>query len=637
MVKRVSADATFCNRFSIQSSPYRDTARLLSEALDTVRKNGHRVEMVYLKLLKERGIKMIEERYKLWSEHSYFDPDIRQELKELSDQREIEDRFYTELEFGTGGLRGILAAGTNRMNKYVIRKVTQGLAEYITDFGHEGKQRGVVIAFDSRRFSREFAWEAALILAKNGVKAYVFESLRPTPELSFAVRYLGTLAGIVITASHNPKEYNGYKVYWEDGGQVPPEQANRILERIRTRENWLELEPLSPEQAEKQGVLKIIGEEIDWAYIEKVKSLALHPELISKEGNNLNIIYTPLHGAGNLSVRRALAELGFSSVFVVPEQEMPDPEFSTVPFPNPEIPSTFDLARKYGLAREADILLATDPDSDRLGVSVRNREGQFIQLTGNQVGVLLTYYILSRKKHLGILPDHTVIVKTVASTDLADEVALSFGVRVENVLTGFKFIAEKEKEMEEKGRGVFQFGFEESYGYLAGDFVRDKDAVIAAVLVAEAALYYKKVEGRGLLDVLAGIYEQYGFYIEDQESIELKGKEGKEQMAKIMDTLRQEDIRNIGGIPVKSIDDYDKRSGRNIVNGEVYSLELPRSNVLRFNLSGGGFVMARPSGTEPKIKFYFSLKGSTSEGVKETLAKVRVEILARVQAVLVLH
>ena len=571
-----------------------------------------------------------QERYHLWSEHPYFDEETRHELGQLTDPKEIEDRFYADLEFGTGGLRGIMAAGTNRMNKYVIRKATQGLAECICDHGPEGMQRGVVIAYDSRKFSQEFALEAALVLAQNGVKAYLFDALRPTPELSFAVRHLHALSGIVVTASHNAKTYNGFKVYWEDGGQVPPLKADQVLARIEARENWLGLEPMTIEMAKAKGLLEIIGEEIDQPYLARVLKLALHPDLDLEKGKELRIIYTPLHGAGNLLVRRALAELGFSSVTVVPEQELPDPEFTTVPYPNPEIPETFELARKYGTEMQADLLLATDPDGDRLGVVLRDPQGEFTQLSGNQIGVLLTYYILSRKKALGVLPENATIIKTVASTDLADEVAHYFGVRVENVLTGFKFIAEKEKEMEEEGWGTFQFGFEESYGYLAGDFVRDKDAIIASVLLAEAALYYQQVEGRNLFDVLESIYIQFGYYLDDQESLTLEGIQGKEEIAKIMNALREEEIQELGGTEIEKMDDYEQRIGKSNLTNQTYSLTLPRSNVLRFSLKGGGFVMVRPSGTEPKIKFYFSVKSDTLSMTENTLHRIKADVMNRI-------
>ena len=575
----------------------------------------------------------VQERYKLWSEDSYFDAETRQELKQLTDQQDIEDRFYMDLEFGTGGLRGIIGAGTNRINKYVIRKATQGLAEYICEHGEEGKKRGVVIACDSRKYSPEFALEAALTLARNGVKAYVFESLRPTPVLSYAVRKLHAIAGIVVTASHNAKIYNGYKVYWEDGGQCPPAQADEILAKIESRESWLGLEPIPAEEAKSSGLLEFIGEEIDKPYLDQVLSLALYPELNKTKGEKLKIVYTPLHGSGNIPVRRALNEMGFTSLTVVPEQELPDPEFPTVPYPNPEDPATFVLARKYGAEIGADLLLATDPDSDRMGVVLRDSQGEFVQLTGNQIGVLLTYYLLSQKKALGSLPENAVMVKTVASTDLADDVAASLNVRVENVLTGFKFIAEKEKEMEEGGWGSFQFGFEESYGCLAGDFVRDKDAVISALLMAEAALYYQEKEGRSLFDVLEDIYRQFGYYVDDQVSLVLEGIQGKEEMAKIMETLRRTEIREMGGFELEKIDDYELRTGKKCTTGEAYPLVLPRSNVLRFSFPGGGFVMVRPSGTEPKIKFYFSIKGDTLSQTKENLLKVKEDVMGRVDKI----
>ncbi|MDD2233608.1 MAG: phospho-sugar mutase [Desulfitobacteriaceae bacterium] len=577
---------------------------------------------------------MHEKRFKLWSEHPYFDTEFRQELKKISDPKEIEDRFYTDLEFGTGGLRGIIAAGTNRINKYVIRKVTHGLAEYIINYCPEDKQRGVVIAYDSRRFSREFALEAALVLAQHRIRAFLFDALRPTPELSFAVRNLHALAGIVITASHNPKEYNGYKLYWEDGGQVPPEQADCILAYIKKHESWVDIKLMSQEEALASGLLVMIGAEIDREYLDKVKSLTLNPQIIKENGSLLKIVYSPLHGAGNILVRKALSELGFSDVIVVAEQEHPDPEFSTVSSPNPEIPSAFDLAKQYGLQTGADLLIATDPDSDRLGVAVWDNQGQYQLLSGNQIGVLLIDYILSQKNKSGMLPDKATIIKTIASSDLADEVARSYGAAVENVLTGFKFIAEKEKELEENNSGVFQFGFEESYGYLAGDFVRDKDAVIAAVLIAEAALFYKFTKSFTLIQVLDEIYSQFGYYLEDQESIVLKGKSGLEKMAQIMTGLREADLSELGGIPIEKIDDYERRSGKLLDNNFSYPLELPRSNVLRFSFKDGGFVMARPSGTEPKIKFYFSVKGQDKLHLVEIMKQVKSEVLAIVNKIL---
>ncbi len=578
---------------------------------------------------------MIQERYLLWSTHPYFDEATREELRNIAgNPTEIDDRFYRDLEFGTGGMRGIMGAGTNRMNRYVIRKATQGLSEYLKENVQDAATRGVAIAYDSRRHSTEFAREAALVLAGNGIKAYVFESLRPTPELSFTVRHLGCVAGIVVTASHNSKEYNGYKVYDEDGGQSPPRQADAILAKIEARENWLDIELMEEKEAIRRGFLVYIGQNIDEVYLRQVRMLALHPELIREQGGELGIVYTPLHGAGNQMVQRMLRENGFSQLFVVPEQEDPDPEFSTVEYPNPENPAALALAWKYGEARNADLVVATDPDGDRLGIVARKTlDGPFAQLSGNQAGIILAYYLLSQKKQLGILPEKAVLIKTIASTDLADEVGKAFGVRVESVLTGFKFIAEKEKEMEDAGTGIFQMGFEESYGYLAGDFVRDKDGVIAALLFAEAALHYKIAERRTLWQVLEEISIRFGYYHDGQESFEFPGKEGQEEMEQIMEILRKTEITEIGGLTVEHQDDYELRHGKNRLTGEDYPLTLPKSNVLRFSFLGGGFVMARPSGTEPKIKFYFSVKGTGSE-LEETFAQVKRAWLERIQNIL---
>lgn len=570
---------------------------------------------------------MYKERYKFWMTNPYFDEATRSEVANLTNPKEIEDRFYTDLEFGTGGLRGVLGAGTNRMNIYVIRKATQGLADLILEEGDAGKKRGVVIAYDSRHLSDVFAREAALILAHNGIKVYLFDDLRPTPELSFAVRYLKAQAGIVVTASHNPKEYNGYKVYWEDGGQVPPVRADQILKFINAHQRWDDILPLPEAEARDKGLLIDIGEDIDRVYLKKVKELALYSELAREKGCNLSLVYTPLHGAGNMLVRRALTDMGYS-VFTVPEQEKPDSQFPTVPYPNPEIPSTFDLAKKYGEQHNAQMLIATDPDADRLGMALRTPEGEYQQLTGNQVGTLLTYYLLTQKKKLGILPENAVVIKTIASTDLADLLVKDLGVKIENVLTGFKFIAEKEQEMADLGTGDFQFGFEESYGYLAGHFVRDKDAVIASLLLSEAALYYQEIEGRSLLQVLEEIYLQYGYFIDDQISTTLEGKEGKEKMQQIMIKLRQSDVTSMGGIPIECIDDYELGKGRKVVFPQnSYSLTLPKSNVIRYSFQGGGFVMARPSGTEPKIKFYFNIKDINPQELRSTLDRVKTDLL----------
>ncbi|MDR3270842.1 MAG: phospho-sugar mutase [Peptococcaceae bacterium] len=570
---------------------------------------------------------MWQERFKFWREDTYFDEQTRRELRNLCDEHEIEDRFYMDLEFGTAGLRGKLGAGTNRMNRYVIRKVTQGLADYISSEGEALKSRGVVIAFDSRYGSKEFSREAALVLAAQGIKAYLFEDLRPTPVLSFAVRQLHAIAGINITASHNAKEYNGYKLYWEDGGQIPPEHNDEIYKKIAGRQEWRGIVPAGEQEALSSGLLTIIGAEIDHAYEEKVKELVLYPDVIREHGQELTIVYSPLHGTGNLPVRRILAATGFSRVHVVAEQELPDPEFPTVVNPNPETKAAFDLARRDGKKLAADLLLVTDPDADRLGAAIQDAQGEYVQLTGNQIGVILLNYILQGKKCLGILPDKPVAIKTIVSTGLADQMAECMGCRVENVLTGFKFIAEKVKEMEQQGSGVFQFGFEESYGFLAGDFVRDKDAVIASLLLSEAALFYKIKEGRTLLELLEEIYRQYGYYIDDQVSFTLEGKEGKQQIQGIMKRLQALQLRRLGDQDIAQIEDYTLRKGHDILQDKDYDLTLPRADVLRYTFQSGGYAIVRPSGTEPKIKFYFSIQGTDREKAQQTLAAVKENLL----------
>ena len=573
---------------------------------------------------------MFEERYQFWLTSPYFDEATKEELANIQDKKEIEDRFYTDLEFGTGGMRGVLGAGTNRMNIYVIRKVTQGLADLIRENG--GQNKGVVIAYDSRHYSAVFARETALVLARNGIKAYLFTSLRPTPELSFAVRFLRAQAGVVITASHNPKEYNGYKVYWEDGGQVPPRRADQIIAYMNLHKRWDDIFPLPEDEARAQGLLVEIGEDIDQQYLTQIKELALYPDLAREKGKNLNIAYTPLHGAGKELVKRLLTELGYNLI-TVPEQETEDPDFTTVPYPNPEIPSAFDLVKKYGTQHNAQILIATDPDADRMGVALQTAPGEYKQLTGNQIGIILTYYLLTQKQKLGLLPADPVVIKTIASTDLVDELAQALGVKVENVLTGFKFIGEKVQEMNRLRSGTFQFGFEESYGYLAGDYARDKDAVGTSLLLAEAVLYYQEKEGRTLFQVLEEIYQKYGYYLDDQISLTFTGKEGKEKIAGIMAKLRQRSVDSLGGIPLEAIEDYQLGIGKKLAEPErTYELKLPKSNVLRFSFQGGGFVMARPSGTEPKIKFYFNLKGKEPADLEKTLAGVKKDLLELVNA-----
>ncbi|MFA6808251.1 MAG: phospho-sugar mutase [Eubacteriales bacterium] len=574
---------------------------------------------------------MIQERFKLWSTNEYFDKETRSELLSLNNQQEIEERFYTELEFGTGGMRGILGAGTNRMNRYVIRKITQGIADSIRGYGEKACKMGVVIAYDSRRKSEEFALETGLVLAANGIKAFLFDRLRPTPELSFAVRYFKAIAGVMITASHNPKEYNGYKVYWEDGGQIPPDKADVIVKSIAAREDWLGIIPMNIEEAKRTGLLEIIGEKVDQVYLDEVKKQLLFPELIKSKGGKVKIVYTPLHGTGNVPITKIMNDVGFTSFFVVPEQKLPDTEFSTVRVPNPEDAAAFELALKYGKELEADILLATDPDADRLGMYLKNKDGDYVCFTGNQIGVILEYYLLSQRKKMGKLPDNAVVVKTVATSDLGDAVADEFGVKTVNVLVGFKFIGEKIKEMEEEGWGTYQFGFEESYGYLAGTHARDKDAVVAAVLLTEAVLYYKEIEKKTLLDVLDEIYIKHGYYLDEQKSVTFKGKEGKNRIALIMERLRSAEKIEIAGIPVARIDDYQSCKGKILKDQSECLLNLPHSNVLRFSFEGGGFAMARPSGTEPKIKFYFSVKSDSPEKLQSTMENVKEDFLALVK------
>jgi len=554
-------------------------------------------------------------RYKEWLENEYFDEKTRHELKNLVDPREIEDRFYTDLEFGTAGMRGVMGAGTNRMNIYVVRRAAQGLADYILGLGQENATRGVVIAYDSRKFSQEFALEAALVLVKNNIKAYLFKEMRPTPELSFAVRHLNAIAGIVITASHNPKEYNGFKVYWEDGGQAPPKRSDAIYHHIKRYDTVVGITPAKKAQAIKSGLLFELGEEIDTAYLNRVKSLIRNQSLISTRGGQLHIVYTPLHGTGIKLIPRLLDELGFSSTAIVKEQAHPDPEFSTVIYPNPELDEAFVLAKTYAEKTDADIILATDPDTDRLGVMVKQSAKVYKKLSGNQIGVLLLYYLLSQQK-TACARTKWAVIKTIASTELADNIAHRMGAQVYNVLTGFKFIAEKMQAIEEEGKEKFLFGFEESNGYLAGDFVRDKDAVIASALIAEAALYYKETQNKSLLDVLEDIYAQFGYYIEDQISVTLKGKEGSEKIAQIMTWLRQTPIKKLGSHEIAAIEDY--------LNAHT---GLPKSNVIRYMLREGGFVMARPSGTEPKIKFYFLVKASDRNQAEQIMEDVKNSFL----------
>jgi len=587
-----------------------------------------------IQLLSGENKSLWQEKYKHWTENEYFDLQTRTELLKLEDEQEIEDRFYTDLEFGTGGMRGIMGAGTNRMNKYVIRRLSQGLADTIKTGGAQACRRGVVIAFDSRRYSAEFALETALVLAANSINVFLFEALRPTPELSFAVRYLKAIAGVNITASHNPKEYNGYKVYWEDGGQIPPGKAQQIIAEIAGQKSW-EIQLIDEQQAYERNLLRYIGSEVDQAYFQEIKKLLLYPGFCRESGKKLRIVYTPLHGAGSIPVQRVLKEAGFTSLFTVPEQEKPDPEFATVQSPNPEDPLSFTLALDYASRQQADIVLATDPDADRLGLYARDRQGNYRRFTGNQIGVLLAYYLLSQKAKLQTLPRNACIIKTVVSTELGEEVAKLFGVKTINVLVGFKYIGEQIKKMEEQGTGSFIFGFEESNGYLAGTFTRDKDGIQAALLICEAALYYAEKEHKTLPEVLGEIFQQCGYYLDEQTAVSLQGREGKENIKKIMECLRNDRIREFAGLAVNYMDDY--LSGKRFLfrgnrEEKITGIDLPRENGVKFVFDGGGFIMARPSGTEPKIRFYFCLKSDTPEALPALMSRVKTAFFTRIQA-----
>jgi phosphoglucomutase len=580
------------------------------------------------------GVRRVYNSYRLWLTDPYFDQDTRRELKDIeNNSQEIEERFYRNLEFGTGGLRGIIGAGTNRINKYVIRQATQGLATYIAEHGEIAKWRGVVISYDSRHFSREFAVEAALMLAKNGIRAYVFESLRPTPELSFAVRELEAIAGIMVTASHNPPQYNGYKVYWEDGGQIPLERAAEILDRIEGIEDITTLVPLELAIAQAQGLYVEIGQEIDHEYLDRIVSLVINPEIIQQMADDCKILYSPLHGTGNIPVRRALSKAGFAQVMVVPEQELPDPNFSTIKSPNPEEPSSFTLALELAKQENPDVIIATDPDADRIGVVVKTKSGDYRLLTGNQIGVLLTYYILSQLKAKHKLPVNGAVIKTIVTTDMILDIADDFGVIVDQTLTGFKFIGEKILEYEQSGQQTYLFGFEESYGYLAGTFVRDKDAVCAAVLVAETTAYYK-AQDKTLFDVLEDLWDKYGHYQEALHTITLEGKTGKEETDFLMKEIRKASYEEFAGLKVAKIEDYLVSKGQDLLTGKDYTLTLPKSDVVRFLLVGGGFVVFRPSGTEPKAKIYISLKNNSTELALNQVELVKKGLLCEVDNIL---
>ena len=572
------------------------------------------------------------EKYQAWLSNPYFDEATKAELKGL-DEKEIEDRFYKDLAFGTGGLRGVLGAGTNRMNIYTVRKATQGLANFINLQATDGKQKSVAIAYDSRNMSTEFADESARVLAANGIKAYVFESLRPTPELSFAVRELGCISGIVITASHNPPEYNGYKVYWEDGAQVTSPKDVQIIEQVNLVEDFATVKTMPKEEAMAADLYEVIGEAMDDLYIAQLKKLIIDPEVIEQEAKDFTIVYTPLHGTGNIPVRRILKEIGFTNVYVVPEQELPDGNFPTVGYPNPEDAKAFALALKLAEEVSADVVMATDPDADRLGVFAKTKEGTYEALNGNNIGMILMHYILSRKADKGVLADNSAVVGTVVSTYMARAIAKEFDVTLFETLTGFKYIGEKIKEFEEDGSYTYQFGYEESYGALIGTHARDKDAVVAVMGVAEAAAYYKS-QGITLYEALLNLFEQYGYYKETLQSITLKGIDGANQIAHILDVLRNNPPTELAGKKVLSIRDYDADTVTNLETKEVTSTGLPNSNVLYFDLSDNTWFCVRPSGTEPKVKFYFGVKGATLEEANEQSKALEEAVMTTVDDII---
>ena len=572
--------------------------------------------------------------YEQWLNNPYFDEETRTQLKAIAgDEKEIEDRFYMDLEFGTAGLRGVIGAGTNRMNIYTVRKATQGLANYICSVG--GAKKGVAIAFDSRHMSPEFADEAALCLAANGIKAYVFESLRPTPELSYAVRRLGCIAGINITASHNPPEYNGYKVYWEDGAQITPPHDSGIIDEVKKVTDYAAVKTMDKDAAVSAGLYQQIGADIDDPYIAELKSLVLHQDSIDAVKDDLTIVYTPLHGTGNLPVRRVLKELGFTKVYVVPEQEKPDGDFPTVSYPNPETEEAFQLGLKLGKEVNADLILATDPDADRLGVYVKDsRTGEYHSLTGNMSGCLIGDYVIGqRKARDGKLPEDGAFIKSIVSTNMADAIAKDYGIALIEVLTGFKFIGQQILKFENEGKGTYLFGMEESYGCLTGTYARDKDAVVASMTLCEAAAYYK-TKHMTLWDAMLAMYERYGYYKDHVESITLKGIEGLAKIREIMDTLRADAPKEIGGYKVTAVRDYKADTITDMESGAVKPTGLPASNVLYYELTDDAWVCVRPSGTEPKVKFYLGVKGDSLEDADAKSVDLGEKVLAMIRKML---
>ena len=574
-----------------------------------------------------------KEVYEQWIANPYFDEATKEELKSIAeDENEIKERFYMDLEFGTAGLRGIIGAGTNRMNIYVVRRATQGLANYIAKV--DKKSQGVAIAYDSRHMSPEFAQEAALCLAANGIKAYIFETLRPTPELSFAVRHLGCVAGINVTASHNPPEYNGYKVYWEDGAQITPPHDSGIMGEVMAISDWNTVKTMDKAEAEKAGLFEVIGKEVDDAYMAELKKQVIHMDAIQAEGKNLKIVYTPLHGTGNIPARRILKELGFENVYVVKEQELPDGDFPTVSYPNPEAAEAFELGLKLAKEVDADLVLATDPDADRLGVRVKDKNGEYHDLTGNMSGCLLANYEISQRKAVnGSLPEDGALIKTIVTTNLADAIAKGYGVKLIEVLTGFKFIGQQILGFEKSGKGSYLFGFEESYGCLIGTYARDKDAIVATMALCEAAAYYK-TQGKTLWDAMIEMYEQFGYYKDDIKAVTMKGIEGLQKIQDIMNSLRQNPPAEFAGHKVVAVRDYKADTIKNLETGEVTPTGLPNSNVLYYELTNDAWVCVRPSGTEPKVKFYYGVKGTSLADADEKSAVMGKAVLDMVDSMM---
>ena len=566
-----------------------------------------------------------QDNFKKWLDYAELPDYLREDLNSM-DEKTKEDAFYTNLEFGTAGMRGLIGAGTNRINIYVVRQATEGLARLIEEKGDEFKKRGVAIAYDSRHFSPEFAFESAAVLAKHGIKSYVFESLRPTPELSFAVRHLGTFAGIMITASHNPAPFNGYKVYGEDGGQMPPHDADALTDYIRAIENPFAIEVADVEAEKASGLIEVIGDAIDAEYLKEVKDVNINQKLIDEYGKDMKIVYTPLHGTGEMLARRALAQAGFDSVEVVEAQAVADPDFSTVKSPNPESQAAFALAEELGRKVGADVLVATDPDADRVGVEVLQKDGSYLNLSGNQIGAIMAKYILEAHKSAGTLPANAALCKSIVSTDLVTKIAESYGASMFNVLTGFKFIAEKIQEFEEKHNHTYMMGFEESFGYLIKPFVRDKDAIQAVLVVAELAAYYRS-RGLTLADGIEEIYKEYGYFAEKTISVTLSGVDGAEQIKAIMAKFRDNGPKDFNATAISVTEDF-KAQTSTAADGTVTALTTPPSDVLKYTLADGSWIAVRPSGTEPKIKFYIAVVGDSNEDAQAKIAAIEAEINA---------